>query len=89
MINNEEGFVLVLCLIVIAVLSLVGGSALMISATNQQIVMNYKKQTQAFNVSEAGLQFGLARLRADPMWRGEETTNPQIACPSSRLWRLP
>jgi hypothetical protein len=77
MIINEEGFVLVLCLIVIAVLSLVGGSALMISATNQQIVMNYKKQTQAFNVSEAGLQFGLARVRSNPLWRGDETANPQ------------
>jgi hypothetical protein len=76
MVKNEKGFVLVLCLIVMAVLSLLGASALMISSTNQHIVMNYRKQTMAFNVAEAGLQFGLARLRNNPLWRGEETTNP-------------
>lgn len=75
--KDQRGFALVLCLIVIAVLSLVGGSALMLSSTNQHIVTNYRKQVMAFNVAEAGLQFGLARIRDNILWRGDENTNPQ------------
>jgi len=78
-VDNEQGFALVLCLIVIAVLSLVGASAVLVSTTNQNIVQNYTKQTQAFNATEGGIQSVYAQIKNDILYRGDEVVNPHTS----------
>jgi len=70
--SQQHGMALVLCLLIMTVLSAVGTSALMVASTNQKIASNYKMQTQAFNVSEAGTQFGLAQIKNSVIWRGSD-----------------
>jgi len=69
---NSRGMALVLCLMMMTILSLVGGAALGISELNHQIVHNGTKQAQAFYVAEAGRELALAYLHGSPIWRGGE-----------------
>jgi hypothetical protein len=59
------------------ILTSVGMTSLFVSAMDQKMTGNYRKQTQAFNIAEAGIQKTIATIRNDLIWRGEETTNPQ------------
>ena len=68
--NNENGAALIVCLLTLAVISALGAAALVVSATNQRIAGNYRRQAQAFYAAEAGLQKGLASIKADITWRG-------------------
>jgi hypothetical protein len=72
--NNKEGSALIICLLSLAVISAIGISTLSVSTTNQTIVGNYKKQSQAFYVAEAGLHFAAASIKKNIAWRG--ATNP-------------
>jgi len=71
--TNKDGMALVLCLLVISVLSLLGGSALLVSSTNQKISANYSKQAQAFNVAEAGVEKAIATIKNSVLWRGDDS----------------
>lgn len=71
--KNQNGSALIICLLSLAVLSVLGTAALMVSTTNQTIAGNYRKQSQAFFVAEAGLQFALASIKDDITWRGDTT----------------
>lgn len=73
--KNDKGSALIICLLSLAVLSALGTAALMVSTTNQSIAGNYRKQSQAFFVAEAGLQKAIAELRNDMTWRGETTVD--------------
>ncbi len=69
--KNQNGSALIICLLSLAVLSALGTAALMVSTTNQTIAGNYRKQSQAFYVAEAGLQYALAAIKDDMTWRGD------------------
>lgn len=69
--KNQNGSALIICLLSLAVLSALGTAALMVSTTNQTIAGNYRKQSQAFYVAEAGLQYALASIKNDITWRGD------------------
>ncbi len=71
---SQNGSALIICLLSLAVLSALGTAALMVSTTNQTIAGNYRKQSQAFFVAEAGLQKAIAELKNNMAWRGEDTT---------------
>jgi|GEM_PF-1882596 Tfp pilus assembly protein PilX len=73
--RNQNGSALIICLLSLAVLSALGTAALMVSTTNQTIAGNYRKQSQAFFVAEAGLQFALAAIKDDITWRGNTTSS--------------
>jgi Tfp pilus assembly protein PilX len=73
MLKNQNGSALIICLLSLAVLSALGTAALMVSTTNQTIAGNYRKQSQAFYVAEAGLQYALASIKDDMTWRGDTT----------------
>jgi Tfp pilus assembly protein PilX len=69
--KNQNGSALIICLLSLAVLSALGTAALMVSTTNQTIAGNYRKQSQAFFMAEAGLQYALASIKDDMTWRGD------------------
>jgi hypothetical protein len=73
--TNQNGSALIICLLSLAVLSALGTAALMVSSTNQTIAGNYRKQSQAFFVAEAGLQKALAELKQDASWRGDSNVS--------------
>jgi Tfp pilus assembly protein PilX len=73
---ENEGSATIICLMVLSLLTALGFSAQIASTTNQNIAANLRKQTQAFFVAEAGLQLAVARLKQNPLWRGDESTNP-------------
>ena len=73
---DSSGMALLLCLLMISTLCLIGVAALSISGLNRQIVINAAKKAKAFYVAEAGREMALARLRHDPLWRGDEETAP-------------
>lgn len=60
--RNEKGMVLVIVLIIISILILIGSSNVMTSMTDLKISSNYRLGTQAFYVSEAGIEYGFAKL---------------------------
>ena len=74
--HNNRGMALVLCLLIMSTLCLIGGAALSVSVLNRKIVHNAAKQAQAFYIAEAGREAALARLKQDPLWRGDEEASP-------------
>ena len=76
--QNQNGSALIICLLSLAVMSALGTAALLVSTTNQTIAGNYRKQTQAFYVAEAGLEFALAAIKNDMTWRGNTTSSTTI-----------
>jgi hypothetical protein len=78
LLGSQKGSALIICLLSLAVLSALGTAALMVSTTNQTIAGNYRKQSQAFFVAEAGLQKAIAELKNDMAWRGETTIDVEI-----------
>lgn len=62
--NNERGAALVIALMFLAILTLLGGTAAVLTTTDIQIGRNYKASSSAFNNAEAGLNFALASIKA-------------------------
>lgn len=62
---DEKGMVLVVGLLLVAVLMLVGTTAVMTSTTDIKISANYKTGNQAFYAAEAGAEEARARMKAD------------------------
>jgi hypothetical protein len=73
--GDEKGMVLVLGLLLVAVLSLVGTTAVMTSTTDMKINSNYKSGAQAFYIAEAGIE----RARAQLMTLGGTTLSQALA----------
>lgn len=63
--HNEHGAVLVTGLIFIAILSVVGTSAYMISSNEIKISSNYRTARQAFYEADAGVNYAIARIEND------------------------
>jgi hypothetical protein len=72
--GDEKGMVLVLGLLLVAVLSLVGTTAVMTSTTDMKINSNYKSGAQAFYIAEAGIE----RARAQLMTLGSTTLSQTL-----------
>ena len=64
MCKNENGAVLVIGLMFIAILAMLGSTAVVMTTTDMQIGGNYKTGTQAFWDAEAGVNYGLAMMEA-------------------------
>ena len=62
--RDEKGMILVVSLMLIAVLLLIGTTAVMISTTDMKISANYKTGIQAFYAAEAGVEEMRARLKS-------------------------
>jgi len=73
--GDEKGMVLVLGLLLVAVLSLVGTTAVMTSTTDMKINSNYKSGAQAFYIAEAGIE----RARAQLLTLGSTDLSPTLA----------
>lgn len=61
--SNENGAALIIGLMFVAILALVGATAVVLTSTDLQIGSNYKASEKALYVAEAGAQEGRERLR--------------------------
>lgn len=62
-INNQKGMVLIIAVMLLAVLVVVGFTALNITTTDMKISSNYRSGSQAFYIAEAGLEHARDQLR--------------------------
>ena len=60
--NNEKGFVLPLGLMFLAIIAILGTTAVIVTTTDLKIGTNYKLSEQAFYAAEAGVEEARARL---------------------------
>jgi len=72
--RTERGAALIISILVMAVLSVIGAGAMLVSNTNQKIAGNYRGTAQTFNVAEAGIHKAIAEIKNDVIWRGDGTT---------------
>jgi len=63
--NNEKGFVLPVGLMFLAIIAILGTTAVIITTTDLKIGSNYKASEQAFYDAEAGVQYVLKQLAID------------------------
>jgi len=63
--NNEKGFVLPVGLMFLAIIAILGTTAVIIITTDLKIGSNYKASEQAFYDAEAGVQYVLKQLAID------------------------
>ena len=74
--GNEKGMVLPLGLMFLAIIAILGTTAVIITTTDLKIGTNYKLSEQAFYAAEAGVQEAMARFRnnaANPINDGHPT----------------
>ncbi|MBW2737747.1 MAG: pilus assembly PilX N-terminal domain-containing protein [Deltaproteobacteria bacterium] len=62
--NNEKGFVLPVGLMFLAIIAILGTTAVIITTTDLKIGTNYRASEQAFYVAEAGIQRAANALKA-------------------------
>ncbi len=60
--NNEKGFILPLGLIFLAIIALLGTTAVMVTTTDLKIGTNYKTAKQAFYAAEAGINAAISKI---------------------------
>ena len=60
--NNEKGFVLPLGLIFLAIIALLGTTAVIVTTTDLKIGSNYKLSQQAFYAAEAGTSAATSKI---------------------------
>ncbi|RLA95322.1 MAG: hypothetical protein DRG25_00530 [Deltaproteobacteria bacterium] len=63
LIISEEGAALVVCIIILAILSLMGAAAIMTTNTETKIAHNTRKSEQAFYAADAGIEDAWRRIR--------------------------
>jgi len=63
--KNENGAVLVIGLMFLAILAMLGTTAVVLTTTDMQIGANYKTSVQASNLAEAGIQEAIHRMNLD------------------------
>ncbi len=79
-VNEQRGIVLIVSLMILAVLSVLGLAFLMTAQTEDAIATNYRNHTAAFYAAEAGVESGVASLKA------ALTANPNV--PDADLAKL-
>ena len=80
--GNEKGIALVAGLLLVAVLLLLGTTAVLTSTTDMKISGNYKSNSQALYIAEAGIERARGQLRVD---LAGSTTSSQITTELSQL----
>jgi type IV pilus assembly PilX-like protein len=63
--SNEKGMVLPLGLMFLAIIAILGTTAVIVTTTDLKIGTNYRASEQAFYAAEAGIEEARARLKAD------------------------
>ena len=63
--EGENGMILVLVLSFLAILSLLGATAVIVTTTDIKIGGNYKASVQAFYDADAGVNYAIARIKID------------------------
>lgn len=69
--TRRNGSVLVLCLMALAVLSVLCLWAGKVASLNRMTAVNHVRQLQSLYLAEAGIDSALAAIRENPLWRGE------------------
>ena len=89
-VGNEKGFFLPVGIVLLAFISLLGITAVIVSTTDIKIGGNYKQSLQAFHDAEAGVQYAIAKieegLKADPQTFTFPTT---IGTPCTLTYTVP
>lgn len=80
--NNENGAALVIGLMFIAILGLLGSTAVVLTTTDMQIGANYRANAQAFNNAEAGIDYAIWKVE-DLLKSNPDTTLPTETSPPS------
>ncbi|MBN2398228.1 MAG: hypothetical protein JXI32_07595 [Deltaproteobacteria bacterium] len=62
-VNGQGGYILVVCLLVLAALLLLGTTAVLQTSTDLKISSNYRGAVQAFYAAEGGVEYGIAKLK--------------------------
>jgi len=62
--QNERGAALVISLMFLAILAMLGTTAVVLTTTDMQIGANYKASAQAFYDADAGVNYGIAKMEA-------------------------
>ena len=83
-INNEKGMVLIIAVMLLAVLVVVGFTALNIMTTDTKISANYRENQRAFYNAEAGVETVMAYLRSTTITYPTSSTPTTITvtCPT-------
>ena len=80
--GNEKGMVLPLGLMFLAIIAILGTTAVVVTTTDLKIGSNYRASEQAFCAAEAGIEEARARIRGtssildNPDYAGDPATNP-------------
>jgi Tfp pilus assembly protein PilX len=81
--KNEKGMVLPLGLMFLAIISILGTTAVIVTTTDLKIGTNYRTSEQAFYAAEAGIEEARARLRgSSTAYAGDS------ASPPNPLWSV-
>ncbi|MEA1900078.1 MAG: pilus assembly PilX N-terminal domain-containing protein [Thermodesulfobacteriota bacterium] len=74
--NNEKGFVLPVGLMFLAIIAILGTTAVIITTTDLKIGSNYRTSEQAFYAAEAGIEEARARLRGSSTAYAGDSASP-------------
>ncbi|MDL1967607.1 MAG: pilus assembly PilX N-terminal domain-containing protein [Deltaproteobacteria bacterium] len=86
--SNEKGVVLPLGLMFLAIIAILGSTAVIITTTDLKIGSNYRAREQAFYNADAGVQYVLKKLTIDLDDSDSETVDLE-ACPISLNYSTP
>ncbi|MDL1967181.1 MAG: pilus assembly PilX N-terminal domain-containing protein [Deltaproteobacteria bacterium] len=86
--SNEKGFVLPLGLMFLAIIAIMGSTAVIITTTDLKVGSNYRSGKQAFYDADAGVQYVLKKLTIDLDDSSSETVDLE-ACPISLNYSTP
>lgn len=90
--HNENGVVLVVAVMLLAVLVLVGFTAAIMTSTDSKISANYRRSNEAFFNADAGVETVLAYLRTNTVTYPTVDATPSIisggTCPTSQCTQL-
>ena len=67
--RNERGFVMVVCILMLFMLSLVAVLSISTSKIDMDLAGNLKSSTEAFYIADAGSEKAVSTLMADASWR--------------------
>ena len=74
--NNEKGMVLPLGLVFLAIITILGTTAVILTTTDLKIGSNYRASEQAFYAAEAGIEEARARLRGSSTAYAGDSASP-------------